>query len=237
MFLLGEGSNGLGQAHLLRNETVFKNTPPSSPAGLNVVDDGSSVTLSWFPAQDDQTFTEGLTYNLRIGTSLGGIDFLAPMSDVKTGMRQVVRMGNNGHLTQRTFQNLQTGQTYYWSVQAIDNSFAGSGWALEESFTVGEATSVEQVGDNVPIVHSLYQNYPNPFNPMTTITFDLPQPGNVVLTVYDVLGREVEVLVSGDYPAGSFKARWNATGFASGVYVYKLQAGRYTETRKMQLVK
>jgi hypothetical protein len=88
-----------------------------------------------------------------------------------------------------------------------------------------------------PRTYSLSQNYPNPFNPSTTIEFALPHAGVVTLEVYNVLGEQVGTLVAGDHAAGTFKAAWDAGGFASGVYFYRLRAGDYVATRKMLLVK
>ncbi|HOD66261.1 MAG TPA: T9SS type A sorting domain-containing protein, partial [candidate division Zixibacteria bacterium] len=83
----------------------------------------------------------------------------------------------------------------------------------------------------------LAQNYPNPFNPTTTISFTLPTPGDVTLEVFNVLGQRVAVLASGPYGAGTHHVEWNASGVSSGVYLYRLSAGEFTETRKMLLVK
>ena len=91
--------------------------------------------------------------------------------------------------------------------------------------------------DGVPEVFALGQNYPNPFNPSTTIRYDLPQAVSVVLTVYNLLGQEVARLVSGDYAAGRYATNWEATGLASGVYLYQLRAGTYIETKKLLLLK
>ena len=115
----------------------------------------------------------------------------------------------------------------------------GRGGSASTAFTVNIPTivSVERLNDELPKNFALYQNYPNPFNPVTMITFDLPQPSNVVLTIYDVLGRQVVVLASGDYPIGSFMATWDATGLSSGTYVYQLKAGPYIKTRKLLLLK
>jgi hypothetical protein len=99
------------------------------------------------------------------------------------------------------------------------------------------ATSVREVGDGVPSAWSLDQNYPNPFNPSTTIQFALPQLEYVTLTVYDVLGREVAVLVDGKHAAGTYNASWDASGQASGVYFYRLSAGNYVQIRKMLLLR
>ena len=83
----------------------------------------------------------------------------------------------------------------------------------------------------------LFQNHPNPFNPSTTIEFDLPKSSEVTLKVFNVLGEEVTTLVSDRLSAGSFSYEWDASNLASGVYLYRLQAGSYVETRKMILMR
>ena len=98
-------------------------------------------------------------------------------------------------------------------------------------------TSVEQISYQVPENYNLLQNYPNPFNPSTTIKYDLPRQSRVKLVVYNVLGREVATLVDGAKKAGSYQVRWNAKGFASGVYFYRLKAGDYIATKKLLLLK
>lgn len=97
--------------------------------------------------------------------------------------------------------------------------------------------SVEQVGSGVPEVYNLSQNYPNPFNPSTTINFALPKGSNVVLKVYDVLGREVATLLNGEKPAGNYEVNFDASKLASGLYVYTINAGDFTSTKKMMLMK
>ena len=92
---------------------------------------------------------------------------------------------------------------------------------------------------------SLEQNYPNPFNPSTTISFSLPSKSYVSLKVFDVLGREVAVFLSEELPPGVHSRQWNAQGFPSGVYFYRLQArhadggqaGTYVETKKLLLLR
>jgi hypothetical protein len=90
---------------------------------------------------------------------------------------------------------------------------------------------------NVTAKANLYPNYPNPFNPETKIKYTVPKAGKVKISVYDVLGREVALLVNGIVEAGTFEATFNANGLSSGVYFYKLTAGDYTEIRKMVLAK
>jgi hypothetical protein len=101
---------------------------------------------------------------------------------------------------------------------------------------LASATSVQEKG-TLPAAFALYQNYPNPFNPVTTIRFSVGTPGYTSLRVYDVLGRDVATIVSEKLPAGSYSRQWNAADMPSGVYIYRLQAGKYSETRKLILLK
>ena len=89
----------------------------------------------------------------------------------------------------------------------------------------------------IPVNYNLYQNYPNPFNPVTNIKFDLPKNGSVTLKVFNILGRELTTLVNEKIGAGSYETEWDGLGYPSGVYFYKLQAGNYSETKSMILIK
>ena len=108
---------------------------------------------------------------------------------------------------------------------------------------VGDTTFSMMVGIEkqkekpIPKDFSLYQNYPNPFNPSATIEFDLPKMSNVTLKVFDILGEEVATLVSERLSAGSYAYEWDASKYASGVYLYRLQTDDYVETRKMVLLR
>jgi len=98
-------------------------------------------------------------------------------------------------------------------------------------------TSVPR-GDTVPSEFKLEQNYPNPFNPTTTINFSVPKTSLVTLKVYDILGREVVKLVNNEEKTtGNYKINFNANMLSSGVYMYRLQAGTFVESKKMLLLK
>ncbi len=91
---------------------------------------------------------------------------------------------------------------------------------------------------NLPEKFSLSQNYPNPFNPTTVIQYQLPAPGYIDLSIYNILGQKVSTLVSEKQPAGYYKVQWDATGFTSGMYLYKLETQRgFIQTRKFILLK
>ena len=96
---------------------------------------------------------------------------------------------------------------------------------------------IEPISGNVPEKYSLSQNYPNPFNPTTNIKLQIPESGLVKLVVFDVTGREVAELVNETLGAGEYKVDFNASGFTSGVYFYKLTSAGFTETKRMVLVK
>ncbi len=99
----------------------------------------------------------------------------------------------------------------------------------------GAVTNVNNI--TIPAEYELYQNYPNPFNPITAIKFSIPKTQYVKLSVYDVLGKEVSVLVNGVMQAGSYIVDFNASDLPSGLYFYKLTAGEYITVKKMMLVK
>jgi parallel beta-helix repeat protein len=96
---------------------------------------------------------------------------------------------------------------------------------------------VRDLGVGLPAEFSLSQNYPNPFNPSTTIRYALPSSAHVRLTVYDMLGREVETLINEEQSAGWKEYEWNAGTRSSGIYFYTIQAGANTETKKLMLLK
>jgi hypothetical protein len=98
-------------------------------------------------------------------------------------------------------------------------------------------TSVQSTPDDVPGALLLEQNYPNPFNPSTTIRYELSEQGLVALKVYNLLGQEVATLVDEEQEAGSYQVQFDGTSLASGVYLYRLRAGGFVETKKLILLR
>jgi spore germination protein YaaH len=91
--------------------------------------------------------------------------------------------------------------------------------------------------EGLPVSFELSQNYPNPFNAQSMIEYSLPMPCHVTVEIYDMLGRKISILVDENQQAGSHQLTWNASNVASGMYFYKIQAGEFTETKKMLLMK
>jgi len=103
---------------------------------------------------------------------------------------------------------------------------------LDNTTSVGEASQSSIPGD-----FALYQNYPNPFNPETDITYRVVAKSKISLKIYDISGREVKTIVDGIQPAGEYSVSFDASGLASGIYIYKLQAGQFVQSRKMLLLR
>lgn len=120
-----------------------------------------------------------------------------------------------------------------YSELIMDNA-AGSSYI--STVSPGWTSDLESITE-IPSGYSLHQNFPNPFNPVTSIQFDLAAVTNVKLTVFDVLGKEVSVLINQQLDAGNHKITFNAEKLASGIYFYKLEAGSFNDIKKMTLVK
>ncbi len=117
----------------------------------------------------------------------------------------------------------------------LDRRGNPSTWTTPWSFTVGLGLPIQ--ASEQPADITLLANYPNPFNPTTTIWFGLAEPGDVRLTIYNVLGQRVATLIDDGLPAGWHKTQWNAQNLSSGVYFYRLETGSRAVARPMLLLK
>lgn len=146
-------------------------------------------------------------------TSNGGINWTQQISGIGSSLMRL------------TFINSQTG----WIV--------GKNGVILKTTTGGVVTGFTQTSSEIPDKFSLSQNYPNPFNPSTQINYELPITNYVSLKVYDNLGNEVETLVAEKQNTGSYSVDFNATSLPSGIYFYKLTTEKFSETKKMILIK
>ncbi len=128
----GEQAGGYPCTYVYQNQTATANTAPSAPAGLAASWSDGSLTMSWGAATDAETPQQGLSYNIRVGTTPGAGDVFTGMADYSTGCRRVPAIGNVGKNCSWTLTGLSP-RDYYWSVQTIDPAFAGSAWAPEWS--------------------------------------------------------------------------------------------------------
>lgn len=140
---------------------------------------------------------------------------------------------SNDQLRPSLVSNGNLGAIVVWQDYRSGNNFD----VYEVGFNTTGIIAIENEGTTTPSEYSLSQNYPNPFNPVTTINYQLPVSGNVKITVYDVLGNELDILVDKVQNAGDHNATWNAADFPSGIYFYRMDAGSFVSIQKMILVK
>ncbi|PIS27303.1 MAG: hypothetical protein COT43_11270, partial [Candidatus Marinimicrobia bacterium CG08_land_8_20_14_0_20_45_22] len=110
-------------------------------------------------------------------------------------------------------------------------------YELEKSLAKGTTPPKEETVSLIPDKFKLYQAYPNPFNPVTQFGYAVPTKSQVRIDIYDLRGRLTETLVNQVKEPGNYQVAWDASKYPSGVYLYKIQAGTYTETKKCLLIK
>jgi uncharacterized lipoprotein YddW (UPF0748 family) len=185
------------------------------------------------PASGQRNLTRTPTFVWRKGSATS---FRIRVTEVSHTPNVVVMDQSVSDTTFLSTVILTAGTNYSWIVSA-SNAYGTSDWSTEARFQTGQDITVAERDGAIPNVFDLNQNYPNPFNPSTTIRFAVPLSGPVSLRVYDMLGREIAVLVDGSLTPGYYSARFDAHTLSSGIYFYRLVASGFVETRKMQLIK
>jgi len=143
------------------------------------------------------------------------------------------QFNGSGTVVFREYQYFAYGIGMVKNVRTVPDSQANTSDLISYS-TTGVSTPT---ANHTPQKYSLLQNYPNPFNPSTQISYQVPNNSRVSLKVFDLLGREVAVLVNEVKPAGTYTATFNANDIPSGVYFYRLRSGSFTETKRLVLLK
>jgi len=171
------------------------------------------VTLRW------NTVVSSATYELQVAQDSLFSSIVIDDSTITDTLRSVTGVANTW---------------FYWRVRA-KNGGGTSLWSPKWAFIPPMDDVTEHQG--IPSAFSLDQNYPNPFNPSTSITYGLPHKSHVTLTVFNMLGQSVAVVDEGEREAGYHDVAFNGNGLASGVYLYRIQAGEFVQTRKLILMK
>ncbi len=123
------------------------------------------------------------------------------------------------------------------TIAASNVNGAAASWSKCYYVKIAPVIGINTISTEIPKGYDLSQNYPNPFNPTTKIKFALPNAGLVTLKMYDILGKEVSVLINKQMSAGTFEYEFNAIGLTSGVYFYRIESGNFVDTKKLVLVK
>jgi len=221
------GGNGLveAQMHLYRNDTPGQNSAPLTPTGLTVLQvSDSSVLLSWDTGIDDHTSSNALTYDLKL--FLDNVPVTLPTHTPEPG--------NISAVTEWLLTVLQTGN-YTWILRTIDAAYIGSPVASGE-FGI-YPVSLDKINANKSSGYYLGQNRTNPFTTITTVSYTINQEEIVTLKVYNNRGEEVSILVNDKKQAGNYQVTLDATNLSDGVYYYRLNAGGFSQTKKLIIAK
>ncbi|HKB87511.1 MAG TPA: YCF48-related protein [Ignavibacteriaceae bacterium] len=228
---------------------------------LHKTTDGGSSWLTYnFPTSDfvehlsfpSEMVGYGVTWGKVYKTINGGISWNMLISPYVSWPDIVFNDELNGWITGGTgvYKTSNGGQTWEPEILHSDSHFSAFGikrnrslWLTGSNADIikytGELSTAiaEYNGTEIPREFSLLQNYPNPFNPTTRIRYDVPRESRVVLKIYDVLGAEVATLINENLTPGKYTAEWNAGQFASGVYIYRMDAEGFSASKKLILVK
>ncbi len=224
-------SNGLGK---FVADAEFSIKPVNIPANTYISLDikwpfqiAPGITFSLIALNSSGTQVSSKTISVGNNASSWTTISLDPVTEVITELRIVM-------------SSSQQTSTFFAAVEfGMDNlkyNFASQNPVSIYSFENEVVTAVEKTA-SIPTAFRLEQNYPNPFNPTTTIKFHIPSAGHVSLKVYDINGKEIATLTDQYVPAGNSLVEIDASNLASGIYFYRLQAGNFTATKKMILMK
>ncbi len=240
--LITTGTSSLGPSftNIYENKRQVIPALPAAPSLLVADVNEREVQLSWqAPATDTGAMLQ-TTYNVRIGTRPGASDVVSAMADATTGRRWTSGPGN-AYVSKAFAINELGDGTYYWSVQAVNNAFLASEFAAEGSFAIQGGLSVDTEASVLPERFAVYSNYPNPFSTRTTVRYDLPEAAPVRLTIYSLLGQEVDRVELGVQPAGEHHVEWDGRSagapLGSGIYFYEVRAAGHAATGTMTLVR
>lgn len=223
--------------------TTVDMTPPAGIDDLQSTTGQAvgSIDLSWTAPGDNGDIGTASLYEIRIAperfdesTWTSASLFISPPIPEPAGTEQFV-----------SIDNLNPGQIYFTAIKSYDMSGNASVISNIDSAEarINISTDIDDdMNNGLPGSFALGQNYPNPFNPTTSINFSLPRQSLVDLSVYNIEGKKVATLITGDYPAGEHSIEWDGTTSsgrpaATGVYFYRLTSESYSDTKKMVMLK
>lgn len=220
LILTGSNYSGSKFTNIYRNDMSLPNIMPIAPDNLSFGFNDNEVILSWDPGYDAQTPENGLSYNIRIGTSPQEYDNMSPMSHIENGFRKINAFGNIGQSTSWKINELEPGITYYWSVQTIDNTFQASEFSDEQSFYLTYTEINKNFYDEPHVTF-----HPNPAK--NHIYFKTPGVvvNSISAEIYSLTGEKIKPLQVMN------TERINISELKKGVYLVRtnLNGNQYTE--------
>lgn len=212
LLVCGSGYGTGDFTKVYRNDAALPNFYPDAPENLYAENTADGVLLSWDRGIDIQTPQDGLSYNLRIGTESEICNSLSPMSHTDDGYRKLITIGNTGLSNQILIKELEVGETYYWSVQTVDNTFAGSEFSPEQSFTI-TTTGLNNLNSN-----GFVQIYPNPASDLLFVNLNESNLDNFSLKFISLSGQQV----LSSFEVNSMSNSISLDGIQSGFYFVEI---------------
>jgi hypothetical protein len=233
---------------IIENNTIINNTTTSGCGGINIQNSTVSIrnniirgNTSTNSNQIDFSGAVTVTYcNVQGGFTGAGNINVDPLFADSNYVLQIsspcIDKGDSSLIYNDIEDPNNATFAKYPSRGGLRNDMGAYGGPLARLLT-NQLIGIPNIGTQTPVEYALYQNYPNPFNPSTKITFDIPKSEFTRLVVYDILGKEVAVIVNEFKQEGRYSVDFNASGLASGIYFYTLRNGNFTITKKMILNK
>jgi type IX secretion system substrate protein len=212
---------------------VYLNWSDNGDTAHNVILNNSLVLTAFYKAQ----------YKIQInsvpGNTYGGNDFFDSASSRTFGVLSRDIFFNGSWYQFKGWTG--SGNGSYTSPDTSGNDVSATVTLLNPIVEIANwrtpPIGIKTISAEIPKEFRVYQNYPNPFNPKTLINFDLPKKEDVKIAIYDLLGREVEVLTNNSMEPGKYSLDFDAANYASGVYFYRITAGEFSDIKKMLIVK
>lgn len=224
-YMLFIDADNVEAKNIYRSVYVPDIVPPANPKNLAAAkstENNHSVLLGWTPNSENDV----AGYEIYYGTESGLYDG----TEANEGISPIsISTFNEFELS-----GLDETATYYFAIKAFDGSNNRSAFSDEVSLSLATSINPELV---LPKQFEISQNYPNPFNPSTKISYSLPKQAQVEIILYDILGREISTLVNEVKNAGTYHLMLDMKEYSSGIYIYRIKAGSYTQTRKLTLLK
>jgi len=234
--------NWSGLSNIASGQTSDDQTPPAAIDDLQAStgDEEGQLNLTWTAPGDDGTEGYVSAYEIRYSGEVITEDnfeqaelWLSPPTPLAGGSQQSLILSN-----------LEPGEIYYAGIRSYDDVLNASHLSNIDS---GEAMvelvlDVDDNSEELPDEFNMAQNYPNPFNPTTEIEYSVPSPSFVTITIFNVQGQKTKTIIAENKSAGNYNVQWAGTDdynhqVASGVYFYRMQAGDFSESKKMVLLK
>ncbi|MCX6163745.1 MAG: T9SS type A sorting domain-containing protein [Ignavibacteriae bacterium] len=196
-------------------------SPPNPPTLLSPLNNATNVSLT--PTLDWNTVLGASSYRVQVSQNQNFNTFKVNVTTTSSQYNVLPGV-------------LEGNTLYYWRAKTYISSDS-SIWSDVWNFTTLNQIGINLISSEIPTEYKLFNNYPNPFNPNTIIRFQIKDSRLVTLKIFDVLGKEVEILVNEKQSPGIYEVSFNGSNLSSGIYFYTIRSGDFTDTKRMLMIK